>query len=263
MSNNFNNEYNTSVKDIAGLKDYTLIFNIFNAYFADSTSTDELVKEDNEFNIRTSKTRNKVNWAINKTLLRFVSKDHEELIQEVFENRVPLQDKKFALLWHLCVNNRLIREVTVNVFAKAYYSGRAQISQDDIIGYIKSISCKDDPNKPLWSEDTLYRLATKYLSLMTKFDFVTTGRLKTFNLIRPSTEAQILFLHFAKIFSPTISNILENELLPASFISNEDIQARLKKLALKDLFEMNFNGVALNVELTHSHKEICDALYNG
>jgi hypothetical protein len=25
---------------------------------------------------------------------------------------------------------------------------------------------------------------------------------------------------------------------------------------------MNFNGVALNIELTHSYKGICDALYN-
>jgi len=50
--------------------------------------------------------------------------------------------------------------------------------------------------------------------------------------------------------------------LPISFIPYEDIQDRLKKLSLKGLFNMNFNGVALNIELIHSYKGICDVLYN-
>jgi len=51
-------------------------------------------------------------------------------------------------------------------------------------------------------------------------------------------------------------------LLPISFVPSEDVQDRLKKLSLKGFFNMNFNGVALNIELTHSYKGICDALYN-
>jgi hypothetical protein len=72
----------------------------------------------------------------------------------------------------------------------------------------------------------------------------------------------VLFLYFAKLFSPRTNNILANELLPISFIPLEDIQERLKKLSLKGYFNMNFNGVALNIELTHSYKGVCDALYN-
>jgi hypothetical protein len=51
-------------------------------------------------------------------------------------------------------------------------------------------------------------------------------------------------------------------LLPLSFIPSVDVQDRLKKLSLKGFFNMNFNGVALNVELTQSYKGICDALHN-
>ena len=40
------------------------------------------------------------------------------------------------------------------------------------------------------------------------------------------------------------------------------LHSRLKKLSLKGFFNMDFNGVALNIELTHSHEGICDALYN-
>jgi hypothetical protein len=262
LDRNYSNEYNTAVKDIAGLKDYSLIFNIINAYFAGAESTGSKIENENEFDIRTSKTRTKVSWAINKSVLQFVNEEHKSLVSKVFQESVPLQDKKFAFLWHFCLNNRLFREITINVFSKVYFSGRAQISQDDIIAFIKSISDKKDKSKPDWSEDTLYRVATKYLSLMTKFDFVSTGRVKSFNHIRPSPEALALFLYFANLYKPEVTNILENELLSASFIAKEDIHDRLKKLSLKGFFHMNFNGVALNIELTHSHKEICDVLYN-
>ena len=253
-------EYNTAVKDIAGLKDYSLIFNIINAHFEGKGST-ELMVDGNEFDIRTSKTRNKVSWAINKSIIRFTSEEHEALVSRVFRANVPTQDKKFAFLWHFCLTNRLFREITLNVFTKVYFSGRAQISKEDIIAFIKGISDKSDNDKPDWSEDTLYRLATKYLSLMTKFNFVSEGRVKSLNHIRPSAEGVVLFLYFANLFAPHVKNILDNEMLSASFIATEHIQERLKKLSLKGFFEMSYNGIALNVELTHSHKEICNVLY--
>jgi hypothetical protein len=68
-------------------------------------------------------------------------------------------------------------------------------------------------------------------------------------------------LYFAQIAEPENKNILVNKLLPLSFVPIEDIQERLKKLSLKGFFNMNFNGVALNIELVHIYKGICDVLY--
>ena len=126
---------------------------------------------------------------------------------------------------------------------------------------LKIFPNKNDPAKPNWSEDTLYRVATKYLSLMTKFEFVTSGRTKSFNHIRPSAESMVLFLYFARLYEPTVTNILTSSLVPTCFITAEDMQSRLKKLSMQGFFHMSFNGVELNVELTHSYKEICDVLY--
>jgi len=72
-----------------------------------------------------------------------------------------------------------------------------------------------------------------------------------------------LFLYFLKLHNHQGGgNILINEFLPLSFVSSEDIKERLKKLSLKGFFNMSFDGVALNIELTHSYQGICDALYN-
>jgi hypothetical protein len=76
------------------------------------------------------------------------------------------------------------------------------------------------------------------------------------------SRRQHLFLYFAKLYDPGTNNILNNELLPLSFMVTEDIKDRLKKLSMKGFFNMDFNGVALNIELTHSYKGICDVLYN-
>lgn len=261
ISNGHLGEYNTAIKDIAGIKDYSLIFNIINAYFSEPESAGSKITDGNEFDVRASKTRTKVSWAINKSILQFANEEHKGLVSKAFLENVPLQDKKFAFLWHFCLNNRLFREITIHVFTKVYFSGRAQISKEDIIAFIKDVPGNND-SKLGWSEETIYRLATKYLSLMTKFDFVSAGRVKSFNHIRPTSEALVLFLYFSNLFAPEVKNIFENKLLSASFIATEDIQNRLKKLSMKGFFDMSFNGVALNVELTHSHKDICDALYS-
>lgn len=256
------NNYDTAIKDIAGVKDYTVIFDVVNSYFINQQSTDSMINDENQFDIRSSKTRSKVSWAINKSVLKFSSQAHMDLVSTVFQDDVPQNDKRFFFLWHFCLTNRLFREITISVFSTVYLSGRAQISKEDIIAFIKHLSASDDPERPNWSEDTIYRLATKYLSLMTKFDFVSSGRIKSFNHIRPSPEALVIFLYFSNLCDPKSKNILSSELIPVSFIAAEDLQNRLKKLSIKGFFDMNFNGVALNIELTHSHKEICHALYS-
>ena len=97
---------------------------------------------------------------------------------------------------------------------------------------------------------------------MTKLNFLEGVRVKSFRTIKTSAESLVLFLYFTKLYNPQISNILESKVLTLSFVSSEDLLERFKKLSLKGFFNMNFNGVVLNIELTHSFKGICDVLYN-
>ena len=97
---------------------------------------------------------------------------------------------------------------------------------------------------------------------MSKLGFLSTGRIKSFQNIRPSSEVQIIFLYFAKIYDFNNSDILSNELLPISFIHPDDLKEKLKKLSLKGFFNMNFNGITLNIELIYNYKGVCNVLYN-
>lgn len=253
--------YDTAINVIGGLKDCGVIFKSMDSYFSHSDSLKELVNQRNEFNLRTERSRTRVEREVRKVFLQFKNEEHQALIQGIFNTRVPPPDKVLALVWQFSLNNRLFREITVRVFIKTYYSGRASISKDDVTAYLKEFLRQNPSLQIDWSESTINTISTKYLNLMSKLDFLSLGRVKSFKHIRPSSEAQVLFLYFAKLLSPSASNILTNQLLPISFIPLEDVQGRFKKLSLKGFFNMNFNGVALNIELSHSYKGICDVLY--
>jgi len=254
--------YDTTINVIGGLKDCSVIFKAIDSHFSQSDTLKKLVNRRNEFNLRTEKSRTRIESAVRKAFLQFVNQAHQDLIQGILADHVPLQDKELVLVWQFALNNRLFREITSKVFVKTYYSGRAGISKDDITAYLKEFLCQNSSLQLSWSQNTVNTLSTKYLNLMSKLGFLNAGRVKTFRHIRPSSEAQVLFLYFARLFAPNSSNILTNALLPLSFIPSEDIHERLKKRSLKGFFNMNFNGVTLNIDLTHSYKGICDALYN-
>jgi len=254
--------YDTAINVIGGLKDCNILIKVLDSHFNQSDTLKDLFNQRNEFNLRTERSRTRIEREVRKVFLQFSNQDHQDLIQGISRECIPLQDKQLFLFWQLALNNRLFREITARVFMKTYFSGRASISKEDIIAYLKESLSQNESQQISWSQNTINTLSTKYLNLMSKLGFVSSGRIKTFIHVRPSSEAQVVFLYFAKLYSPNASNILTNELLPISFIPSEDIQERLKRLSLKGLFNMNFNGVALNIELIHSYKGVCDVLYS-
>jgi len=254
--------YDTTLNVIGGLRDFDVIFKAIDSYFSPDDSFKDLVIQRNEFNLRTEKSRVRIERAVRHGFLQFKGQDHKYLIQCAVQNNISLQEKELILLWQFALNNRLFREITTGVFCKVYFSGRASLTKDDIIAYLKDFLSENSELGIRWSENTINTLSTKYLNLMTKLNFLTAGKVKCFRHIKPSSESLILFLYFAKLHEPQVSNILKNEMIPLSFVTPEDINNRLKKLSNKGFFNMDFNGATLNIELTHSYKGICDALYN-
>ena len=254
--------YDTAINVIGGLKDISAIFKAINSHFNKNDSIEALIHERNELNLRTEKSRKRIEYEIKKSYVKFINEDHEELIQSIFLGHLPQQDKDLVLFWQFALNNRLFREITSVVFMKAYYSGRISISKDDIVAFLKEFLRKNGHLNLSWSEITIDTLSSKYLNLMSKFGLLSAGRKKIFKHVRPTIEAQVIFFYFAKLFSPDRSNILSNDLLPISFIPLEDMHERLKKLSLKGFLNMGFTGENLNIELIHSYKGICNVLYN-
>lgn len=254
--------YDVTTIVIGGLKDFNVIYKAIDSYFSNNDTVEDLISGRNEFNLRTERSRVRIETAINQAFLQFKNQDHKDLIHSFFQSNAPRPDKELILFWQFSLNNRLFNNISSQVFIKTYLSGRTHVSKDDIIAYLKELFNQNKQLNPNWSESTINTLSTKYLSVMTKLNFLEGTRIKSFRHIKISTESLVLFLYFAKLYDPQANNILKNGMLPLSFVLPDDIRERLKKLSLKGFFNMNFNGVALNIELTHSYKGIYDALYN-
>jgi len=254
--------YDTAINIIGGLKDCSVIFHAFSAFFDRNDSLNLMMGERNEFNLRTQRSKSRIELAVVQIFLSFTSPDHESLLQHFFATRAAATDRELVIFWQMALNNRLFREISQNVFARVYFSGRVSINKDDIIAWLKEFLSQNKNLNLKWSEKTIETLATKYLNLMTKLSLLEGARNKLFKHIRLSAEALVLFLYFARLHQPFENNLLENKFLALCFVSKEDLKDRLKKLSLKGYFNMTFNGTALNIELVHSYKGICDALYN-
>lgn len=254
--------YDTTINVVGGIRDYSLVFEVISVYLDNEDSVEQLIYQRNEFNLRTNKSKKRIERAINKAFLNFKNSDHQAIIKGIFQDYIPVSDKKLALFWHFALNNRLFLEISIQVFAKIFYSGRVSINKNDIIAYLKDFLLSEEAKDISWSESTINTLATKYLSFMTKLQFLKPKRNKVFEEIRISSQSLIIFLYFAKLFQPYDNNILKNQFLLLSFISHKEISNRLKKLAVKEIFNMSFDGVSLNVDFIYSYQEICNVLYD-
>ena len=253
--------YDTTINIIGGLRDCTLIYQAIDSFIHDDSLCD-VEPIQNKLNLRTERSRTRVGRAIKEGFLGVYNQEHRDLVQSFFQSKVSFQEKELVLFWQFALNNRLFREISLNVFLKIYFSGRTTISKEDIIAYLKEFLNQHKELNLNWSESTINTLSTKYLNFMSKLNFLEGARIKSFKDIKPTSEMLVIFLYFAKLYDPENSDILKNQILPFSFILPEDIPERLKKLSMKGFFHMNYNGVSLNIELTNTYQGICDALYN-
>jgi len=252
--------YNTDINIIGGIRDTSIIHKTVDAYLTkgDFKENDLQIRE--ELGVRTERSQERIDRAIRRNFLEFFSVNHRELTLSIHSHYEALPDKDLLIFWQFALMNRLFREISVNVFSRYYFSGRVGISKDEVIGYLKELLLRNKHLDIHWSESTIQTLSTKYLNLMTNLNLLEGARNKSFKQIRIRNESLVLFLYFAEILEPQNKNILKNEMRSLSFIPNEDLLSRLKKLSIKGFFEMNFNGVELNILLPTSYRGICDVL---
>lgn len=187
--------YDTSINVIGGLSDMGAVFQAIDAFFRPDASARDLAAQRNEFKLRTERTKRRVELAVRRTLLQFSNQDHEDLFRAIFQSKTPIEEREAALFRQLSLNNRLFREISLRVFLPAYFSGRAGLSRDDIIAWLKDFLSRNRDLNLNWSETTISTLSTKYLNLMTKLNFLEGVRIKSFRHIRPSGESLVLFLY--------------------------------------------------------------------
>jgi hypothetical protein len=241
-------KYNSDINPMGSIPDYHLIYKAFPMLYGRSSALEKLLVTDNEFNFRTERSRKRFLSVLNFALItknESINNLAATLIDFLENNE---QAKTLIVFWLFSINNRLFYELNRDIFLKYYYQGRTELPKNDVIAYLKNLISKNKELKVKWSEETIDTIAYKYLTILKKFHFLKGRVKKTFCYVNINNEMLAVFVHFYGMLENRKTNMLEDEFLPFSFVSADNMVDRLKPIGKKDWIKMNYTGASLEVE---------------
>jgi len=254
-------EYNTDINIIGGIPDYHLIYSALPLLLKDPNELQNILVTNNEFDFRTERSRKRFLTVLNSAFIsdnKYVN-DLATILINHYENDET--SKAILIFWFFSFNNRLFFELNRDVFLKYYFQGRAELPKDAVIAYIKDLIVRNPELKGKWSEITIDTIAYKYLTILKKLHLLEGVKKKTYRHTIITDELLAVFVHLINLLANRKSNFLEDELMPFTFISKDNILDRLKKIGKKDWIKMNFTGTTLNVEPSFKINTIIDGIF--
>ena len=256
-----NKTINTSINIIGSIPDYQFIYDVMRQ-LSQNGSKDEIYESfisKNIYSIRTVESRIRFINGIKSAFWQFKSSDHETLIRSLYKSSALENTKRFSLFWMLGINNTLFESITKNAFIKAYLSGRIQIKNDEIVAYLNHFRETNEVVKE-WSDSTIDRVASKYLTFLKKIDFVTGRQKKEFKYIQVDDISIIFFIYLLKAIAPDQHDILKSRYIDFIFIEKNNLPVVLKKAKYTEYFNMQTTGKNLIIDLKYNFGELISVI---
>ncbi|MBI6121037.1 BrxA family protein [Salegentibacter maritimus] len=253
--------YNTDINILGGVPNYDLIYKALPHLIEGKEEVQTALIDNNEFDFRTERSRIRF-----FTLLKsaFISENPDvnnwssELIQFLKNDE---KSQALVIFWLFSLNNKLFFDLNRDVYFNYYYQGRTELPKADVVAYLKDKLATNSELKEKWSENTINTVAYKYLSVLKKMHLLEGSRKKTFHLVRINDEMLAAFIHLLDIKKPYFSNALEDDFLQFSFVPNENIISRLKKIGKKDWIKINQTGTSLKLEGFYEPNQLIDGIF--
>jgi hypothetical protein len=254
---------NTSINIIGSIPDYQFIYDVLR-HLSHNASEDEMHEafiNKNIYSIRTIESRIRFLNGVRSAFWQFKNNDHETLIRSLYKSTGLENTKCFSLFWMLGINSTLFENITINAFLKAYRSGRVQIQNDEIVGYLNHFKETNETVKK-WSDSTIDRVSSKYLTFLKKIDFVKGRQKKEFKYIQIDDASVIFFIYLLRAISPEQKDILKNRYIDFAFIEKSNLPVVLKKANYSEYFNMQTTGKNLIIDLKYSFGELINVISN-
>jgi hypothetical protein len=242
---------NTDINILGGLPDWNLI-----KLFMDR-NIDSMRKEGglNAFtSIKTDKSVKRFEKAITATLLKTDNVEVELLIRETLSAEGISTDSLMLLFWNASFNNDLFRYLNNQIYFSSFYSGRITIKSNEVTACLKDLS-EREPGLKAWGDYTLAKNASKYLTLLKKFNLMEGSQKKA--ILHPylDDKAFVLFIYWLKAIEPN-PNLLDSEWIIYSFCEKEVFIERLMKKKFSSYFQLLYSGDKLNIETLIPYESI-------
>jgi len=207
--------------------------------------------------IKTDKSVKRFESAISATMIKFSNSDVEILIRRVLCTENISNDSLLLLFWNASFNNELMDYLNTQVYFNSFFSGRITVKQDEVAACLKDLRERESELKK-WSDSTINITASKYLTLLKKFNLMEGSLNKT--IIHPylSDKMVVLFVYWLKSIESKI-NLLESEWMKYSFCERPLLLERLMQKKFSKFFQLYYTGDNLKIETTVPYENIYDA----
>jgi len=239
---------NSDINILGGLPDWSLI-----EYFYDNDRIKDLFTS-----IKTIKSINRFEKAIRGTLLSFKNGEIKSLFDSLLNSEGISEDTLYFLFWNAAINNELFHAINMDVYFEALYKGRISLRTDEILAFLNELKKSEDELKR-WGNSTLKITASKYLTLLKKFNLLEGRNQKSLQHPFLSDKMFIIFIYWINEISED-SNILRSEWLNYSFLEVESFIHRIKGKQFTKYFDIFYTGDKLKVETKIEYGKIYEVI---
>lgn len=222
---------NSDINIIGGIPDFSLIEAALE-HFAngkDQLELNELVVTNNTFDFITESARKRFLAAVNGSILVFANDNHKALIEKLFSAPGHESLKRKAVFWQLLFGNDLFLSISKNVYTKAYFSGRTSLAGKEVFAYLKDLQITL-PRLKTFSDSTLDKIASKYLTILKKLEMVTGVAKKKILNIRLSEHELLFFVYLILSVDNSTRDILKNPYRDFFFLEKSELVQALKNI---------------------------------
>lgn len=252
---------NSDINIIGSIPDFSLIEAALGLFAKGKGELDlkELVVTNNAFDFRTESARKRFLAAVNGSVLVFLNENHQALISNLFNAPGHESLKRKAVFWQLLFGNQLFLSISKNVYAKGYFSGRTSLAGKEVFAYLKDLQTQS-PKLNTFSDSTLDKIASKYLTILKKLEMVAGVAKKQILNVRLSEHEILFFLYLILSVDNSTRDILKNPYREFFFLEKTELVQALKNIKYMPFIDLTSTGETLNVELKLSPKELVDAI---
>ncbi|MGD0582308.1 MAG: BrxA family protein [Bacteroidales bacterium] len=242
---------NSDINILGSLPDWNLI-NVF--LEEDINSVNESGGIHSYTSIKTDKSVKRFQRVINSSLIKFNNPEIESLTRSILKNEKITKDSLLFLFWNTSFNNELLEYLNTHLYFISFYSGRITIKQDEVVACLKDLRERESELKK-WSDSTLLKTASKYLTLLKKFNLMEGSQNKT--ILHPylSDKMFLLFVYWLNS-EESKSNLLESQWIQYCFCERTIFIERLMQKNFSKYYQFTYTGDNLKIETLIPYKDI-------
>lgn len=122
-----------------------------------------------------------------------VERDHPLVV--LAQHRLPMDEWKPLLLWHMTRDEFLVRDFIENWLFVAYEEGAFRVRSEDVEEYLTTISKRGATTEHIWSEQTIKRVAAGLLKVAVDFGLLRGSVVKEFVSFHLPERSFLYLLH--------------------------------------------------------------------